>query len=92
MKINIQKKELKENLYGFMRKCGYAPFYESYVKTMSASGYPRFHLYINENENQYILNLHLDQKRPSYGKETAHSGEYDGKVVEDEARRIEDLV
>jgi len=92
MKINIQKKELKENLYSFMRKCGYAPFYESYVKILSASGYPRFHLYINENEDQYVLNLHLDQKRPSYGKETAHSGEYDGKVVEDEARRIEDLI
>ncbi len=92
MKINIQKNKLKENLYSFTRKCGYAPFYESYIKIMSASGYPRFHLYINENENQYILNLHLDQKRPSYGKETAHSGEYDGKVVEDEARRIEDLI
>ncbi len=92
MKINIQKNELKENLYSFMRKCGYAPFYESYIKIMSSSGYPRFHLYVSENENQYILNLHLDQKRPSYDKETAHSGEYDGKVVEDEARRIEDLV
>lgn len=92
MKINIQKKELRENLYSFMRKCGYAPFYESYIKVMSASGYPRFHLYINESDNQYILNLHLDQKRPSYGKEAAHSGEYDGKVVEDEARRIEDLI
>lgn len=92
MKINIQKKELKENLYSFMRKCGYAPFHESYARVMSASGYPRFHLYINENEDQYVLNLHLDQKRPSYGKETAHSGEYDGKVVEDEARRIEDLI
>jgi len=92
MKINIQKKELKENLYSFMRKCGYAPFYESYIKILSASGYPRFHIYVNENEIQYILNLHLDQKRSSYGKETAHSGEYDGKVVEDEARRIEELI
>jgi hypothetical protein len=92
MKINIQKKELKENLYSFMRKCGYAPFHESYTRVLSSSGYPRFHLYINENDDQYILNLHLDQKRPSYGKETAHSGEYDGNVVEDEARRIEDLI
>lgn len=92
MKINIKKSDLKENLYSFLRKCGYAPFYDSYVKVLSGSGYPRFHLYINENENQYVLNLHLDQKRPSYGKETAHSGEYDGKVVEDEGERIEDLV
>jgi hypothetical protein len=92
MKINIQKKELKENLYSFMRKCGYAPFHGSYTRVLSSSGYPRFHLYINENGDQYFLNLHLDQKRPNYGNETAHSGEYDEKVVEDEARRIEDLV
>ncbi len=91
MKINIQKNGLKEKLYSFLRKCGYSPFYDSYVKVLSGSGYPRFHLYINENDNQYILNLHLDQKRPSYGKETAHSGEYNGKVVEDEAERIENL-
>ena len=91
MKINIKKSDLKENLYSFLRKCGYAPFHDSYIKVLSGSGYPRFHLYINENENQYVLNLHLDQKRPSYGKETAHSGEYDGKVVEEEGERIEDL-
>lgn len=92
MKIHIQKNDLKENLYSFLRKCGYAPFHDSYVKVLSRSGYPRFHIYTDENDNQYILNLHLDQKRPSYGKETAHSGEYDGKIVEEEGERIEDLV
>ncbi len=92
MKIHIQKNDLKENLYNFLRKCGYAPFHDSYVKVLSASGYPRFHIYTSQTDSQHILNLHLDQKRPSYGKETAHSGEYDGKVVEKEAERIEDLV
>ncbi|MCK4525326.1 MAG: hypothetical protein KAU07_02735 [Candidatus Andersenbacteria bacterium] len=92
MKINIKKSDLKENLYNFLRKCGYAPFHDSYVKVISGSGYPRFHIYVNESDSQYVLNLHLDQKRPSYGKETAHSGEYDGKVVEEEAERIEDLI
>ena len=92
MKIHIQKNDLKENLYNFLRKCGYAPFHDSYVKVLSASGYPRFHIYTSQTDSQHILNLHLDQKRPSYGKETAHSGEYDGKVVEEEAERIEDLI
>jgi hypothetical protein len=100
MKIDIQKNDLKENLYNFLRKCGYAPFHDSgyapfhdsYVKVLSASGYPRFHIYTSQTDSQHILNLHLDQKRPSYGKETAHSGEYDGKIVEEEAERIEDLI
>ena len=92
MKINIQKSDLKENLYSFLRKCGYVPFHNSYIKVLSNSGYPRFHLYIDEKENHYIFNLHLDQKKPSYGKETAHSGEYEGKVVEEEGERIIDLL
>lgn len=92
MKIYLAKTGLKKNLPNLLRECGYAPFYDSFVKTLSGSGYPRFHLYINEMDNQYILNLHLDQKRPSYGKETAHSGEYEGKVVEQEAERIEELL
>jgi len=92
MKIHIYKGKLEGNLYSFLRRCGYAPFYDSYVRVLSASGYPRFHLYVNENSDQYVLNLHLDQKRPSYGKETAHSGEYEGEVVAKEADRIKQLL
>ncbi|MCK5084593.1 MAG: hypothetical protein KAQ64_02985 [Candidatus Pacebacteria bacterium] len=92
MKIQIKKSELSVNINNFMRKCGYAPFHDSYIKVLSGSGYPRFHIYVNDQNDQYVLNLHLDQKRPSYGKQTAHSGEYDGKVVEGEGERIENLV
>jgi hypothetical protein len=74
MKINIEKSDLKENLYSFLRKCGYAPFHDSYVKVLSASGYPRFHIYTSQTDSQHILNLHL------------------GKIVEEEAERIEDLI
>ena len=91
MKIYIEKNKLKENLYSFTRKCGYAPFYDSYVRILAPSGYPRFHLYMSETEEKYILNLHLDQKKPSYGKETAHSGEYAGEVIEKEAERIKKM-
>ena len=92
MKILIQKPDMKENLYSFLRKCGYIPFHNSYIKILSSSGYPRFHLYIDEENTRYVFNLHLDQKKPSYGKETAHSGEYKGRVVEEEGERIGDLL
>ena len=92
MKIYIEKNNLAENLYNFMRKCGYQPLKDSYVKPLANFGYPRFHVYSQETENQYILNLHLDQKKPSYGKEKAHSGEYKGEIVEQEAERITCLI
>ena len=92
MKIQINKSDLNVNINNFMRKCGYAFFHSSFIRVLAGSGYPRFHIYVNENENQYVLNLHLDQKRPSYGKQTAHSGEYDGKVIEDETDRIMDFL
>ncbi len=50
--------------------------------------YPRFHLYVRESGEQFIFSLHLDQKKPSYGDETAHSGEYDGDMIKDEVYRI----
>jgi hypothetical protein len=55
-------------------------------------GYPRFHVYLREEEDDdLILNLHLDQKRPSYKGTTAHSGEYEGKIVENEVERIKQI-
>ena len=35
-----------------------------------------------------MFNLHLDQKKPTYEGHVAHSGEYDGELVEEEAERI----
>ncbi|MFA7169276.1 MAG: hypothetical protein WC178_00260 [Candidatus Paceibacterota bacterium] len=92
MKIPIKKIELKENINAFMRRAGYVPFYESYVRQLASGGYPRFHIYIDDLEEKFVLNLHLDQKRPSYGKETAHSGDYEGGPVEKEADRIVDFL
>jgi len=91
MKICIEKDSLRCSLYSFLRRCGYAPSYSGYVKTLSRTGYPRFHLYIKETNKTYVFNLHIDQKKPSYGKETAHSGEYEGEIVEKELQRIESI-
>lgn len=47
----------------------------------------------SENQNKILIfNLHLDQKKPSYKGSHAHSGEYDGKLVKEEAERIKSLL
>ncbi|MCK4781432.1 hypothetical protein KAS79_00705 [Candidatus Parcubacteria bacterium] len=92
MKIYIEKNKFNESLYSFMRDCGYMPFHDSYIRPLIPSGYPRFHIYTSETDEQYILNLHIDQKKPSYGKQAAHSAEYDGQIVEQEARRIQNNI
>ena len=58
------------------------------VRSLAGNNYPRFHIYVRQERNELIFNLHLDQKKPSYEGTTAHSGEYDGELVEREAERI----
>ena len=77
-----------------LRQAGYAEFNDprsgqvSYVRRLGTHFYPRFHLYADEQPNQLRLNLHLDQKQPSYAGSHQHSGEYDGSLVETEADRL----
>lgn len=77
-----------------MRKCGYHTHVSprdkqvSYIRRLGSLEYPHFHVYIDVSENGFIINLHLDQKKPSYGEHTAHSGEYEGELVEEELGRI----
>lgn len=79
----------KEPLYLFLRKCGYSPGRSgSFVKPLSPLGYPRYHIYKKEDAANYILNLHLDMKKPSYLKNQAHSGQYQGKLIKEEKSRI----
>jgi len=56
----------------------------SYSRRLGSGIYPRFHTYINGQ----VINLHLDQKQASYEGFSAHSGEYEGEAVENEAARI----
>lgn len=86
------------NTLDVLRKAGYSYFRdplsgeESFVVRLTSEFYPRFHLYVEQSSETVTFNLHLDQKKPSYGSETKHSGEYDGTVVENEMRRIESWV
>lgn len=86
-------KNTGENTTNLMRKIGYLFQKENqFVRPLGRNGYPRFHLYIEENNDELIFNLHLDQKKPIYKGSPAHAGEYEGKVVETEAQRIKQIL
>lgn len=93
------------NVYNLMRQMGYHPHEtgeekdreSSFVRSLSVGDYPRFHVYVSlrygsgQAPQEVIINLHLDQKKPIYKGVSAHSGEYDGELVEREAERIKQV-
>lgn len=90
MKFSVKK---NENILSATRKLGYVSrgvlgeeF--SFVRPLKGNNYPRFHLYIKQKKDNIFFNLHLDQKKPSYNGSSAHSGEYEGELVEKEKERI----
>ena len=95
----ISSAPLKETIHNFMRKAGYFSLGGSqerelnYIRPMTGrAGYPRFHLYLRKQGEDWALNLHLDQKKPIYEGTSAHSGEYAGPLVEQEAARIQTVL
>ncbi len=91
----------QENIQNIMRRCGY--FFTKEEKnelafarplSSSGSGYPRFHIYakVDDVSRETKINLHLDQKKPIYQGVAAHSGEYEGEIVEKEAERIKNIL
>ncbi|MFA6486471.1 MAG: hypothetical protein WCT40_03845 [Candidatus Magasanikbacteria bacterium] len=98
MKIIISKSKAPDAVRA-IRRCGYGQVVDrragtvSYARRMSAVGlYPRFHVYIDNLSENWSFNLHLDQKAAIYEGVTAHSGEYDGEVVEREGERITQII
>jgi len=91
------KGPFKDNTYNLMRKAGYhfqgkEIEKEELIFMRPIRSYPRFHLYLKVEGGNLIFNLHLDQKRPIYKGITAHSGEYKGKLVEEEIKRIKEII
>ncbi len=87
---------LREHPRNIFRRCGYVDEMNRRTGNISFARpgggvYPRFHVYIDEEENGIRVNLHLDQKGACYEGHTAHSGEYDGTLVEQEAVRIQSI-
>ncbi len=97
MQLRIVKTELPDPEH-FIQRAGYAVLRDrnnaikSFAKRFHGELFPRFHLYLEENKMEWLLNLHLDQKAPVYSGVTAHSGDYDGPVVEQEIARIESIL
>ena len=86
MKINISN--FSGNILSVMRRAGYHPEKNlSFSRPIFQERYPRFHIYYDKEKGE--INLHLDQKPPKYEFAHDHGAEYDGKVVEEEAKRLE---
>ena len=102
--MRFEAKFPKENFPLLMRRAGYTPEgtdektgewrFSRYLGYGSRLRYPRFHLYcsMKPQERAALCNLHIDQKQPSYSGVSAHSGEYEGELVEAEVRRIRQLL
>ena len=78
MKLEIP--DFADNIINFLKNCGYAFFKQegvelSFVRRLAGEDYPRFHIYARPEEtHNLVINLHLDQKRPSYEGSSAHGG------------------
>lgn len=81
-----------------IRRCSYGEWFDreynkiSYTHKLGSGNYPRFHVYLVDHDNYFEVDLHLDQKQPSYGVGHSHSGEHEGETVENEARRITTVI
>ena len=98
MKFEL-KGPLKDNIYNLMRGLGYHFLDEeektsemNFVHPLGGDVYPRFHVFLKVDGGNLIINLHLDQKGPSYKGTPAHSGEYESGLVKKEAERIKNIL
>ncbi len=92
MKIIINP--ITENPVSLLRKAGYVFQREenaemSFIRALASAGYPRFHCYAKLDKLTLTLNLHLDQKKHTYGETTRHHGEYEnGGPLKEEVSRL----
>ena len=92
-------KNLKETINTIPRKLGYRYLKEDkernehiMVRPLESGGYPRFHLFLKIESDNFIFSLHLDQKRPVYKGTISHSADYQGEIIEAEMERIKDIL
>jgi hypothetical protein len=92
MKLCI--KSITENPVSLMRRAGYTFQRQeqeemSFIRPLAQSGYPRFHCYTTLSKSDLLINLHLDQKKHTYGEATRHHGEYEDEgPVSEEGERL----
>jgi len=65
----------------------------SFVRPLARAGYPRFHMYAHMAGRDLIINIHLDQKKETYGTGTRHHGEYeDDGALKVEVERLRAII
>lgn len=64
----------------------------SIVRRIRKTGYPMFHLYGRIEDSGIIFRLHLDRARPLFRGGLGHSGEHEGRAVEEEMERIKTVL
>jgi hypothetical protein len=96
--MRIEIKNIHSSPTNMLRRAGYA-FQRnegdemSFVRPFSASGYPRFHMYVKVNGVDMIINIHLDRKKETYGEDTRHHGEYENEgELAVEVRRLKTIL
>jgi len=96
--MRLKFENIKENPVTLLRRAGYSFQRKegekmSFIKPLARAGYPRFHIYTESEGISLVVNLHLDQKRETYGQATRHHGEYeDSDAVKIEATRIQQML
>lgn len=98
MKIIIKKENLPDNPENILKRAGYHYFidpntgHDSFSRRLGGGHYPRFHIYLKEQDGKSIIDLHLDQKQASYAGAHMHNAEYDGELVEGEIMRLKKII
>ena len=92
--MKFQINNIREQPLTLLRRAGYTFQYQeggemSFVRALSSSGYPRFHLYAKVSSLNLSVSFHLDQKKHTYGDETRHHGEYENEgPLQEEYKRL----
>jgi len=93
--MKIEFKNIKKSPLSLFRQAGYIFQHGenkgamSFVRSLARAGYPRFHIYATLSGKNLIANIHLDQKKETYGKSTRHHGEYENEgALKTEVERL----
>lgn len=96
--MQLEIKNIKLSPVMLLRRAGYA-FQRnegnemSFVRALARAGYPRFHMYVSVVGIDMKINIHLDQKKETYGSATRHHGEYeDDGALKMEVDRLKNIL
>lgn len=96
MKIKIEA--IKGSPVSLLRRAGYIFQRKegnemSFVRPLARAGYPRFHMYVKVEGIDLLINVHLDQKKETYGDDTRHHGEYENEgALGQEVERVKAIL